>query len=116
MNGTEVVAALDRGDLDAALESILLAAYRRKGSARYNPAAPTAGLLASPSKAFRVGSRVVFNRLVSPKYMIGLTGTVTKVNGATVKVELDAESKALAGRFSSSVKPIGCPKSIVDVV
>ena len=114
-----MTAAIGRGDLDGALEAIIAAAYRRRGQARYSPAAQTASALAAPAKAFRVGSRVAFNSLVSPKYMAGLTGEVVKVNAATVKVVLDEGSHAAAGRFGASRgprRPIGCPKSIVDVL
>lgn len=111
LNAQQIISALDRGELDPDLESILLAAYRRKGDRRYSP---TAAQVAA--KPFAVGARVVFNRLTQPRYLVGLGGTVTKVNDKTVKVVLDEASRERARRFGGDARPIGCPKTIVDVL
>lgn len=113
MNSQEVIAALDRGDLDAGLEAVMLAAYRRKGSSRYNPSAPTAAQAAS--KEFRLGARVRVNARCRPQYLVGLTGTVTKINGVTVRMAFDEESRAVARRFSAQAD-LRCPKTLLEVI
>jgi hypothetical protein len=58
---------------------------------------------------WKVGDRVKLNGTCRPAYMIGKTGSVTKVNPTSVGILLDNGE----GRFGG-VKPIRCPLSLVE--
>lgn len=115
MDGAQVTSAIEGGALDGALESIIAAAYRRRGHARYSPA-PLAGAAARALGAeLSVGRRVAFNGRTRPTYLRGLTGEVTKVNSATVRVALDPGSRAQARRFGGA-PDLRVPRSLLEAL
>lgn len=63
------------------------------------------------ARDFRIGNLVKFNDKVSPKYLIGRTAKVTKVNRERVKIVLAED----CGRFRAG-KQIACPVSILTLV
>lgn len=109
MTVTETIDAITLGELDHGLESILAAAQARRLSIGQG------GMRIGGRPTFRIGQTVVLNDRTRPRYMIGLRGIVTKVNAATVKIELTPESRAQAGRFGGS-PVIGVPVGLVDLL
>ena len=59
---------------------------------------------------FRVGDTVFFQRGISPKYLIGLSARVTKVNAKSVVVTVPDEP---AYRRFRGARNVRCPKGIV---
>ena len=62
----------------------------------------------SAERDFRVGDKVAVGERCKPRYMAGITGTVSKVNGKTVQLDMDEgqDERALrfvAGRFPKSL-------------
>lgn len=109
MTVTETIDAIILGELDHGLDSILAAVQERRRSVGHG------GMRVGRSGAFHIGQEVVFNDRTRPRYMIGLRGTVTKVNDATVKVELDHSSTLQAGRFGGGTG-LRVPFGLVDAV
>ena len=58
----------------------------------------------------KVGDKVIFNSHASPRYLIGVTGVVEKVNKTRAIVAIGPDG----GRFANS-KP-SCPFAIIDKV
>lgn len=62
-------------------------------------------------EGFKVGDKVAFNLLASPKYIQGLTAVVTKINISRVVILMDRT----AGRFQAGER-ITAPMSILNKV
>jgi len=99
INAHEVITAIRAGEFDSVL-SLLSAAvqFRRKVDQ------------ANKIYSFRKGDKVKFNSGVNPKYLVGTTAVITKVNVKRVVVDLELP----VGRFVG--KGINCPVSILDKV
>jgi hypothetical protein len=63
------------------------------------------------SQNFRIGSVVMFNSRVNPKYLFGRKARIVKINRVKVKILLNED----CGRFSSK-RPINCPRDILSIV
>jgi len=58
------------------------------------------------------GDKVIFNRSANPKYLQGITATVTKINKTTVSVDIPDD--AWGARKYRGSKGVRTPISIVD--
>lgn len=55
------------------------------------------------------GDRVKFNNTTRPRYLVGVEGTVKKINGKSVSIDLDMAH----GRFFKNIR---VPSSLVELV
>lgn len=58
----------------------------------------------------KAGDTVAFSDLIRPKYLAGMTATVTRVNPKSMVVDCPVD--AAYGRFSGA-KSVRCPKSLI---
>ena len=96
----QVVNAIITGKMDDGLDQ-LFEAIRFRRSARNIVKA----------MSFNVGQKVRFVK-GRPKYLIGLTAIITKLNNKTVSICF--EDKKAAGKFG--LGPIRCPFSLIETV
>ena len=68
--------------------------------------------LAPPMPDFIIGSKVRLNNKCRPRYMVGATGVVIKVNEKSVGIKLDDGCDPRAKRFEGG----RCPKSLVELI
>jgi uncharacterized protein YkvS len=97
-----IVDEIHNGKHDSILSFILEAANARKSQLQSLQVARLA-------VALRIGDSVRFNEQCGTRYMVGHVGKVTKINRASVLVDLDAP----VGRFQKSIK---AHISIIDKV
>ena len=110
MNHSEICAAIANGELDQHLLSIQQACVQRLmvkipsgGILDQEPPSPPSFGHIKPA-LFRVGDKAKFNGLVSPRYLIGMTGRISKLNRTTARFIFDKPAEA--GRFGRSPRGI----------
>jgi hypothetical protein len=103
LTADEIVRAIQLGGLDDSLRSIEFALKRRKTAA---------------VKSFRPGQRVKLVK-VSPKYLVGLEGTVQGARRTRVDVVFDYVEGRNYGKFESQMRmkmAVGVTPDMVEVL
>jgi hypothetical protein len=95
MTNDELLTAIHRGEFDDSLAQIVDAVRERQNRV---------------GRRMRVGDRVRFNGQTRPQYLIGVLGTVEKVNTTTVAVRPDQA----VGKFRGG--PIRVPMALIEAV
>lgn len=99
MSPQDIIRAILDGDVDGHEKQVVDALNQRRRLAN-----------AHKALAFQVGDTVRFNATARPRYLVGVTGTVTKVNASSVVVAIGPDG----GRFANSSPR--CPIGLVDLV
>ena len=106
---SEALKAIREGEMDPILDDLIEACRQRKATAKVEQATRYGVLV--PGKLC-VGAKVKINSRCSTRYLVGLTGTVTKVNQVKAKVVFD--DAVAARRFGAG--EISVPFGLLDVV
>jgi len=94
------IADIKTGQCDDLLDAIVNAVKERRQA-----------LARGTLRQINVGDDVRFNANIRPTYLRGLTAKVVKVNGSSVKVDIDVNPAY--GRFSGA-RNVRCPATLVE--
>lgn len=107
-----VVTEIEAGIHDNILTQISTAALRRQRSLLdRDPQNKRLSDPLDPTAELKRGDTIIFNSTISPKYLVGKSATVEKVNPKSVVVSCPVDPAY--GRFSGN-RRVRCPKSLIE--
>lgn len=112
---SRLIKQIGEGRLDSDLAAIIHASTSRlarvaSGNAPAGGTSKATEAPATESAPIRVGSIVEFTGHIKPRYLVGVRGTITKINEKSCVVSIGADG----GRFANTEPR--CPKALIRLV